>query len=314
MQRGQKQGGRWDLVRSLRPSLIPRFPHSPHHPLVTGAWLCPESCAGPRQLPPCRSLLRLPPPPMSIQLEVSVLHLCCPRGNSAGESETRWLQRSHMHTTYPPGTPSVSPKSWQGQWPLLQHLRPRLCCCDPSWSSAGTERPSNSCPGARFGQGPVLGPFLGAQPLQGDLGEREHPATPPRLRVSPSALPCAGAGGAGAGLTCGTAWACPQHGWLVSSLSCHRSSPGAIPAHPPGSFRRWISPSWLLPVSLPAAPVTVLWCDWAAGSITVGSWEPRFLNLFNLQPVLPSAPACNGISLPVYPFPPLGSKPGETQK
>lgn len=86
----------WVLQRRPpRPSLLPCFPRSPRRPLVTGVARCVALLRNPCRSP---SLLRLPAAPASIQLEVSLLHLRCPRGNSAGETETRWLQRSHTRT------------------------------------------------------------------------------------------------------------------------------------------------------------------------------------------------------------------------
>lgn len=284
----------------------PMLPPVPPPSLGHWWWLCPESCAGPQRLPPCQSLLRLSPPPASIQLEVSVLHLHCPRGNSAGESETRWLQRSHMHTTHPPDTPSVSPKSWQGPWLLSQHLQPRLCCCDPSWSSVGTERLSSSCRGLGLGWEPVLGPFVGAQPLQGDLGEHEHRATPPLPRgviFSPS--PC----------RCWRSW-CWSHLWhgvgvssawlacaitLEPSLHIFRapSGGGFLPA---GSF---LSPFPQPPLLLSGVTGLQDPAQWAIGSHSSSMRLTSSWSCPVLQPAMGFLPVC--------PFPPLGGKPEETQ-
>lgn len=152
-----------------------------------------------------------------------------------------------------------------------------------------------------MGRGPVLGPFVGAKPLQGDLEERgSEPLVIPTLprAGAPSTHPCGGVGeapvvvapSARCGHVLSTAWLLCH----CSSLHRHAGQLGT------SCCWRWISPSWLPPAFLPSPFLQPLLlcrrCDLGAGSGTMGGWELCFLAAFNRQPVLLGAPAWSGFS------------------
>lgn len=146
------QGGGWPscaeraevgcVLRASRvPCIRPLSHASPGPPTIPwssvwhGAWLCSETHAGPQ--PSCASR---PPPPACVHTAGGFGSASLPPKGELSWQERNSVAPTVAHAHHPPCTPSVSPKSWQGRRPLLQHLRQRLCCMlgcrDLSWNTA----------------------------------------------------------------------------------------------------------------------------------------------------------------------------------
>lgn len=267
VQRGQKQDGRCE-PEEARLSLVSCFPWSPQRPLVTGVVVRGFALkAVPVPSPPAP-----PAAPTSIQLEVSVLHLCCPRGTQPARAK---LGGSNGCTCAAPPTPPRVPQVLAG--PAAAVATPAATAVPLRTSlergSASMERlPVSPAQIQGLDLVPCWDPCE-AMPLQGDLVEqgRDPPQFLPCLDLGvPSPHPCAGFGGAPAVAlrTLQTSVPLAQLACAIvlghcSPLHCHAGQPG-IPCH-----WRWISSSLLPPVPL-STPLVLCCCDSGAGSGSSG--------------------------------------------
>lgn len=93
-------------------------------------WWCVALLRKPCQSP-ARLHLRPPPRPYSWRFQFCI---------SAAQGELSQRERNSVAPTValapPPRHPLMSPRSWQGQQPLLQHLQRQLCHSDLPWSVA----------------------------------------------------------------------------------------------------------------------------------------------------------------------------------
>lgn len=104
VQRGQEHGGCCETHVHPSAHASPGPPAVPRSPAWWGTWLHPKPHAGPSP----------PVPPARVQPAGGFGSASLPpKGNSAGESETRRLQRSHRRTP-PPPAPALRPPRLAG--------------------------------------------------------------------------------------------------------------------------------------------------------------------------------------------------------
>lgn len=166
VQRGQKQDGRCE-PEEARLSLVSCFPWSPQRPLVTGVVVRGFALkAVPVPSPPAP-----PAAPTSIQLEVSVLHLCCPRGTQPARAK---LGGSNGCTCAAPPTPPHVPQVLAGPAAAVATPAATAVPLRPSLErgSASMERlPGSPAQIQGLDLVPCWDPCE-AVPLQGDLVEQ----------------------------------------------------------------------------------------------------------------------------------------------
>lgn len=250
--------------------MLPPGPPAPLGHWCGGAWLCSESRASPQ-----RACTSGRPHVHTAGGFSSASPL--PKGNSASESETRWLQRLHLR--HPPDTPSCPPGPG----------RASSRCCNTCSDSCATrplrpslERGSVSMERLPSSLAQIQGLDLvpcwdpcEAMPLQGDLVEQgcDPPQFLPCLGLGvPPPSPCAGFGGAPVvAVTQRTLWmsvplaqlACAIVLGHCSLLHCHAGQLSIL------CHWRWISSSWLPPVPF-STPLVLCCCDSGAGSGSSG--------------------------------------------